>query len=122
MKIFKKTLFLLLTTLILFTSCSMEMGKTQPVYEDWKIKFADDKSYAQPDFDDSSWENSNASGIIMLKNNQHYFWLRKTITIPASLSNSEAYEYNLYIVNTTNNVDKGVRVRLYKDYHRSYCE
>ncbi len=89
MKIFNKPLFLLLTTLILFTSCSMEMGQSHPVYEDWKIKFGDDKNYAQPDFDDSAWETTNASGIIMLKNKQHYFWLRKTLTVPASFNNSE---------------------------------
>ena len=91
MKFFKKTLFPLLTSLILFTSCSLKMGKTQPVYENWKIKFGDNMSYAKPDFDDSSWENSNASGIIMLKNDQHYFWLRKTLTIPAEFSDSEIW-------------------------------
>ncbi len=91
MKFFKKTLFPLLTSLILFTSCSLKMGKTQPVYENWKIKFGDNMSYAKPDFDDSSWENSNASGIIMLKNDQHYFWLRKTLTIPSEFSDSEIW-------------------------------
>ena len=91
MTFFKKTLFPLLTSLILFTSCSLKMGKTQPVYENWKIKFGDNMSYAKPDFDDSSWENSNASGIIMLKNDQHYFWLRKTLTIPAEFSDSEIW-------------------------------
>ncbi len=91
MKFFNKTLFPLLTSLILFTSCSLKMGKTQPVYENWKIKFGDNMSYAKLDFDDSSWENSNASGIIMLKNDQHYFWLRKSLTIPAEFSDSEIW-------------------------------
>ena len=88
MKIFKKTLFLLLTSLILFTSCSLKMGKTQPVYENWKIKFGDNASYSSTNYDDSSWDTINTNKIILIQNDQHYFWLRKTVSVPASLRTS----------------------------------
>ena len=91
MKIFKKTIILLFTSLILFTSCSLRTGESQPIYENWKIKFGDNADYSNPDFDDRAWEDSNADGLIMMKNNQHYFWLRKTVHIPASFSNSNIW-------------------------------
>ena len=91
MNFFKHTILLFLSILILFTSCSMETGKTQPVYENWKIKFGDDKSFSKPDFNDSTWTDSNADKIIEIKNGQHYFWLRKTLTIPPAFSNSDIW-------------------------------
>ena len=91
MKTLKKSIFSLFVLTILFTSCSMKMGKSQPIYEDWKIKFGDNKSYAAADFDDSSWQTSNASGLIAMQNNQHYFWLRKKVNIPAAFQTSNIW-------------------------------
>ncbi len=91
MKSFKKSIFLLFIFTILFTSCSLQSGRSQPVYEDWKIKFGDNKSYAAAYFDDSSWQTSNASGLIKLQKDQHYFWLRKTVNVPASFLTSNIW-------------------------------
>lgn len=91
MRFCKKTIFLLLTLLILFTSCSMETGISEPVYEDWKIKFGDDMNYAAPAFNDSSWDSINPGVTIPVQADKHYFWLRKTITIPASMKNTNIW-------------------------------
>ena len=76
------------TLLILFTSCSFKDRTSIPVYENWKINFSDDKSFSSPDYNDSSWQSINADQLITLKNGNHYFWLRKTVTVPASLKNT----------------------------------
>ena len=94
MKIFKKTIYysiILFTFLSIFTSCSLKTGKTEPIYENWKIKFGDNQTYAAPDFNDSSWENINTNSLISVQNGNHYFWLRKTIKIPDSLKNSNVW-------------------------------
>ena len=91
MKTLKKSIFSLFVLTILFTSCSVKMGKSQPIYEDWKIKFGDNKSYAAADLDYSSWQTSNASGLIAMQNNQHYFWLRKKVNIPAAFQTSNIW-------------------------------
>ena len=91
MKKITKSIFLLLTTLIIFTSCSFSNRITEPVYENWKIKFSDDKSYSTPGYNDSSWETINTGKTIEVKNNQHYFWLRKTVNVPASLKNTNIW-------------------------------
>ena len=88
MKNFKKTILLFLISLILFTSCSLKTGISEPVYEDWKIQFGDNQSYSARGYKDSSWKTINADKIITVQNGEHYFWLRKTINIPASLQNS----------------------------------
>ena len=88
MKNFKKTILLFLISLIHFTSCSLKTGISEPVYEDWKIQFGDNQSYSARGYKDSSWKTINADKIITVQNGEHYFWLRKTINIPASLQNS----------------------------------
>ena len=55
MKIFKKIVFLLFISQVLFTSCSLKQGKSKPIYDDWKIKFGDNQNYSAPDYDDSTW-------------------------------------------------------------------
>lgn len=91
MKIFKKIVFLLFISQVLFTSCSLKQGKSKPIYDDWKIKFGDNQNYSAPDYDDSTWETSKASGLIMMQNNQHYLWLRKTVTIPSDFNNTNIW-------------------------------
>ena len=91
MKKFKNSFFLLSVILILFTSCSFKGRISEPVYEDWKIKFSDDKNFASPDYDDDSWDTIAAEKIIPVKNDHHYFWLRKTLTIPDSLNNTNIW-------------------------------
>ena len=91
MKSLQRSIFSLFIFTILFASCSLQSGRSQPVYEDWKIKFDDNKSYAAAYFDDSSWQTSNASGLIKLQKDQHYFWLRKSINVPASFLTSNVW-------------------------------
>lgn len=91
MRNFKKNFFLLFTTLILFTSCSLKSGISKPIYDDWKLKFGDDLKYAAPDFNDSNWDNISAAELITVKKNQHYFWLRKTVTIPTAFNNTNIW-------------------------------
>ena len=91
MKSLQRSIFSLFIFTILFASCSLQSGRSQPVYEDWKIKFDDNKSYAAAYFDDSSWQTSNASGLIKLQKDQHYFWLRKTVNVPASFLTSNVW-------------------------------
>ena len=91
MKNFKKSIFLLFIFSIFFASCSLQTGKSQPIYEDWKIKFGDNKSYSAVNYDDSSWEKTNANGVFKLQNDQHYFWLRKKVSIPAAFQNTNIW-------------------------------
>ena len=91
MKIYKKTIFLLLVILFAFTSCSFKTGISQPIYENWKINFGDNQNYSAPTFNDNGWETINTNKTIPLKNDQHYFWLRKNVTVPANLKNSIIY-------------------------------
>lgn len=91
MKTFKKSIIFLSTILFFLTSCSFKDRLSEPIYENWKIKFNDEKIFSSPDFDDSAWESVNASSMITVKNDHHYFWLRKTITIPASLKNTNIW-------------------------------
>ena len=73
MKNFKKTILLFLISLILFTSCSLKTGISEPVYEDWKIQFGDNQSYSARGYKDSSWKTINADKIITVQNGEHYF-------------------------------------------------
>ncbi len=91
MKFLKKTLFLFLIGLILFSSCSLKTGISEPVYEDWKIQFGDNQSYSARGYKDSTWNTISTNKIINMQNGEHYLWLRKTITIPASLQNSNIF-------------------------------
>ena len=91
MKNLKKTFILVLSLLIIFTSCSLKTGSSQPVYENWKFKSGDDLRYAASNYDDSSWEIINADKTINIQKNQHYFWLRKSISIPANLRDTNIW-------------------------------
>ena len=91
MKNFKKSIFSLCIFTILFASCSLQTGKSQQIYEDWKIKFGDNKSYSAVNYDDSSWEKTNANEVFKLQNDQHYFWLRKKVSIPAAFQNTNIW-------------------------------
>ena len=76
---------------ITFTSCSFKDRLSEPVYENWKIKFGDSQSYSEPDFNDTSWESIGTGKTITVQNDNHYFWLRKKVTVPASLKNSNVW-------------------------------
>ena len=91
MKHLKKTYITLFSIILLFTSCSFSGRISEPAYENWKIKYGDDKAYASPDYNDSSWKDINANTLISVEKNEHYFWLRKTITKPNSLNNSNLW-------------------------------
>ncbi len=94
MKIFKKNVisrFIILAFLVLFTSCSFKGRVSEPVYENWKIKYGDSQSYASPDYNDSSWNKVSLNKKVPVENDNHYFWLRKTITVPSSLKNSNVW-------------------------------
>ena len=91
MNFLKKTVLFLFASLILFTSCSFKSGKTQPIYDDWKIKYGDVQSYSNPDYDDSTWNTIGTGKTIILEKDQHYFWLRKLVVIPANLRDSNIW-------------------------------
>ncbi len=91
MNFLKKTVLFLFASLILFTSCSFNSGKTQPIYDDWKIKYGDVQSYSNPDYDDSTWNTIGTGKTIILEKDQHYFWLRKNVVIPANLRDSNIW-------------------------------
>ena len=91
MKNYKKTIFSLLLVFTFLTSCSLKSGTSHPVHENWKIKFGDNQSYSAPDYNDSSWESINTNKSIPVSKDQHYFWLRKTLTIPANMKNTNIW-------------------------------
>ena len=94
MNIFKKNYFcsfLLLTSMLLLSACSFKGRTSQPVYENWKINFGDNQSYSLQDYNDGSWDLINTNSVISMPKGSHYFWLRKNISIPASLSSSNVW-------------------------------
>ena len=91
MKKSQKSIFFLFAVLILFTSCSFKDKISEPVYDNWKIKFSDNPAFATPDFNDSSWDIINAGKLITVQNDNHCFWLRKTVNVPSSLKNTNIW-------------------------------
>ena len=91
MRNYKTSFFFLLTIVFFLTSCSFKDRTSVQVYENWKINFNDNQSYASPDYNDNSWETINADTSISVKNKNHYFWLRKTVTVPANLKNTNLW-------------------------------
>lgn len=74
-----------------FTSCKTYYGKKEfDISDGWKIQKSDNMSFAKSDFDDSSWETYIPKKKISL-DNSHYFWMRKTISIPRELQNEEVW-------------------------------
>ena len=91
MRNFTRSLFSLFIILIIFTSCSFKNKHSEPIYDNWKIKFSDNQSFASPSFNDSSWDTINTGKIISVQNNNHYFWLRKSVNVPGSLKDTNIW-------------------------------
>lgn len=76
----------------LLTSCTKGERKSFNIDSEWKVNFSDNMSFAEPDYDDSSWQISSSTGPQKFKSkDQHYLWLRKTVEIPPQLRNEEVY-------------------------------
>lgn len=94
MKFHKKTIFTMLflfSILSFFTACSFQGRSSQPVYENWKINFNDSPGFSEAELNDSSWDLINTNSIISMPEGKHYFWLRKDLTIPANLKNTNVW-------------------------------
>ncbi len=89
----KKNLILAILCLVLFSfvSCSSEQKISNSIAENWKIMYGDKASYKTVGFNDSPWRLVNTKDKIPVKDNNHYFWLRKTVSIPSNLRNTNIW-------------------------------
>ena len=72
-------------------ACKTYNGRQEfDISDGWKIQKSDSMSFAKSDFDDSSWETYIPKKKISLENS-HYFWMRKTISIPRELQVDEVW-------------------------------
>lgn len=89
----KKFCFVLaLVSAFLLTSCTKGQRISVNINNDWKLSFRDEMNFARPDFDDSQWQQvQQSSPVVIGEKGEHYFWLRKTISIPSSLAGGDVY-------------------------------
>lgn len=90
----KNSLFSCIVFLVIslvLSSCSLGERISEPEYDDWKILFDDSEEYASAYYNDSGWQTVNVNGKIDVQDNQHTFWLRKQVEVPASLDGSNVW-------------------------------
>lgn len=89
----KKSFLTFLSVLSIFLfSCSIGPSNQleKSINTSWKLTFNDSDTFIDPYYDDTSWQSVETLTKVQLKGN-HYFWLRKTITIPSEFKNKEVY-------------------------------
>lgn len=86
-------LLLISAILGLFMSCSGANlnKKSIPVTGQWKIKEGNLSNYADPDFDDSSWEKRDSLTGIKFSKTDNYFYARAKLKIPKELSGDQLW-------------------------------
>lgn len=91
-KIIRNFLLAACAALTLFlTGCSKDEKITLSISDGWKIMYGDNLSYRSVDYNDSTWKTIDTEGHINVENNQHFFWLRKTVKVPAELKNTNLW-------------------------------
>lgn len=89
----KKNLVFAILCLCLFSfvSCSSEQKISNSIADNWKLMYGDKAAYKVAGFDYSSWKIVNTKDKISVKDGNHYFWLRKTVSIPSNLNNTNIW-------------------------------
>lgn len=93
----KKNLVFAILVSVLFSLVSCSSGQnngqkiSNSIAENWKIMYGDNPSYKTVGFNDFSWKKVNTKDKIFVKENNNYFWLRKTVSIPANLKNTNIW-------------------------------
>lgn len=89
----KKNLVFAILCLFLFSfvSCSGEQKISNSIADNWKLMYGDKASYKTAGFDYSSWKLVNTKDKISVKDGNHYFWLRKIVSIPSNLNNTNIW-------------------------------
>ena len=84
-------ILLSLISLLSLSSCSKEKKITSQIQDNWKIKFGDNPEYSKTDYDDQDWQICETVTPQKFPQNVNYMWMRKKISLPASLNGKEAY-------------------------------
>lgn len=90
-KNFSRIICSIFFALVLFTLTSCDRGVSFPITGNWKYKTGDNMAWAEPDFDDSKWDQTELPKRIKLKEGGSYIWIRRTLHIPSAFKNADFY-------------------------------